>query len=185
MQRLGGVRLTWQDMLSSVSSASRERSNEGAEMRLALEAAGAHSVAKLPQVLQDSLGLQLDWQTGRAHWLFCGLVQDIVRLLRSISSDLVGQVDVVSPLGGMNRMLLVPVPSSAGKGAALSSACGSTVHVSFHGSRHAEVAVRSADAEACAMLGGCIKLALEGAPDAGTALHHTHTLCIALLIRKP
>lgn len=65
VQRLGSVRLTCQDMLGSVSSSSAdEQPRQGMEMRLVLEAAGAHSVTEVPQALRDSLGLQLEWQTG-------------------------------------------------------------------------------------------------------------------------
>ena len=65
MQRLGSVRLAWQDMLSRESSTADEQPKEGTtEMCLVMEAAGAHTVGRSPQVLQDSLGLQLDWQTG-------------------------------------------------------------------------------------------------------------------------
>ena len=61
---------------------------------------------------------------------------------------------------------VVPVFMLTGKGAGLSSACGSTVHVAFQGSRHAEVVVRSAAADACAILGNCVRSTLEAAPAA-------------------
>lgn len=62
--------------------------------------------------------------------------------------------------------MVLSVFPPAGRGAALSQACGSTVHMAFHGSRHAEVAVRSADVDGCAILGSRMRSALQAAPPA-------------------
>jgi hypothetical protein len=142
MQGLGSLQLPAADMLRALASgaaAEPASGRGGARQLLSLQAGAGRSVAEAPQLLQASLGLALDWQTGVYDVIYHCFAQSTFRTVNRLNAWLDGPAE---------------------QGAALSAGPGSSVQVDFHGSRHAEITVHSMDADGCAALSSCARSSL-------------------------